>query len=69
VLAFAWVCSCWYAQLGAVEGWLNELVQWMQQTLKVVLEGAITDALAWDVDKPRCVGRCLAQGAVRRGAV
>jgi dynein heavy chain, axonemal len=42
-----------FSMVGAVENWLNELVNWMQQTLKIVLEGAITDALSWDVDKPR----------------
>jgi hypothetical protein len=38
---------------GAVEGWLAELVLCMQHSLKVLLEGAISDALSWDVEKPR----------------
>jgi len=42
-----------FLMVGPVEGWLNELVGWMQQTLKILLEGAVSDALAWDVDKPR----------------
>lgn len=42
-----------FSMTGAVENWLNELVAWMQQSLKVLLEGAISDAVSWDVEKPR----------------
>ena len=38
---------------GAVENWLNDLVQFMQLTLREVLVRAIADAGAWDVDRPR----------------
>lgn len=38
---------------GAVEHWLNELVKFMQITLRGVLANSMHDALAWDLDKPR----------------
>eukprot|EP01038_Epipyxis_sp_PR26KG_P005405 gene5405-7492_t len=38
---------------GAVENWLNELVKFMQLTLRGVLNNSMTDATAWDLDKPR----------------
>lgn len=36
---------------GAVENWLNELVKFMQVTLKGVLATSMTDALSWDDNK------------------
>jgi dynein heavy chain len=38
---------------GAVETWLNELVKFMQFTLRGVLYQSMTDAMSWDIDKPR----------------
>ena len=38
---------------GAVENWLNELVLCMQVTLRSVLAQALSEAVAWDVEKSR----------------
>jgi dynein heavy chain len=38
---------------GAVEDWLNDLVSFMQETLRGVLVNSIADAGAWDMDRPR----------------
>jgi hypothetical protein len=38
-----------YIYIGAVENWLNELVKFMQLTLKNVLSSSMTDAVAWEV--------------------
>jgi dynein heavy chain len=38
---------------GAVEFWLNELVKFMQTTLRDVLSESMIEATAWDLDKPR----------------
>jgi dynein heavy chain len=38
---------------GAVENWLNELVKYMQLTLKNVLSTSMNDAASWDVVKTR----------------
>jgi dynein heavy chain, axonemal len=38
---------------GAVEFWLNELVRYMQITLREVLAASNTEAISWDTDKPR----------------
>lgn len=37
----------------AVESWLNELVKFMQTTLRGVLNTSMEDATAWDLEKPR----------------
>eukprot|EP00605_Chrysophyceae_sp_TOSAG23-4_P001019 GSChrysophyteH1.ASY1.ANO1.1120.1 assembled CDS len=38
---------------GAVENWLNDLVGYMQTTLREVLVNSIADAGAWELDRPR----------------
>jgi dynein heavy chain len=38
---------------GAVENWLNDLVEFMQSTLRAELVSSLTDASGWDVDCPR----------------
>ena len=38
---------------GAVENWLNDLVEFMQTTLREVLVTGIADAGAWELDHPR----------------
>ena len=38
---------------GAVEVWLNELVMFMQETLRLVLIDSVAEAAAWELDKPR----------------
>jgi dynein heavy chain, axonemal len=38
---------------GAVEVWLNELVSFMQETLRLILIESVADAAAWELDKPR----------------
>lgn len=38
---------------GAVENWLNELVLFMQQTLRQILIESVAEAASWELDKPR----------------
>merc|ERR1711938_406547 len=42
-----------FAMAGAVEVWLNELVTFMRDTLRLSLDASLQDASMWDTERPR----------------